>query len=78
MNFRRAFFEMLDGKAVRLPSWRGYWVWENGSIKMHTKEGAVLDIRETKTPGYTFSNVASNDWEVCEPVILEDKKSEAS
>lgn len=69
MQFRYAFFEMLNGHAVRLPSWSGYWIWENGTIMMHTKEGEAIDIRQTKNPAYTFSNIADNNWEVCEPIV---------
>ena len=75
MDFRHAFFAMLDGKAVRLPDWGGYWVWENGTIMMHTKEGTAMDIRETKSPGYTFSNIAEKTWEVCEKQIKDQKST---
>lgn len=70
MDFRHAYFEMLSGRAVRLPDWSGYWAWENGTIMMHSKDGAALDIRQTQNPGYTFFNIASKDWEVCEPRVL--------
>lgn len=70
MNFRHAFFEMLSGRAVRLPDWSGYWVWEKGTIMMHGKDGAVKDIRETDSPGYTFSNIAEKTWQICEPKVL--------
>lgn len=64
MEFRRAWFEMLNGKKIRLPSWSGYWVWENNTIMMHCRDGSIVDIRDTDNPAYTFNNVASNDWEV--------------
>ena len=76
MNFRHAFFNMLDGKAVKLPHWGGYWVWENGTIMIHTKEGDVFDIRKTTRPGYTFSNIADVNWEVCERIDIPVKKDE--
>lgn len=41
-----------------------------GEIMMHSKDGAALDIRQTQNPGYTFNNIASKDWEVCEPCVL--------
>lgn len=74
MDFRHAFFEMLSGRAVRLPDWSGYWVWENGTIMMHTKDGEALDIRKTENPGYTFYNIASKDWVVCERNTLSLKE----
>lgn len=33
-----------------------------------------MDIRDTQNPDFTFSNVASLEWEVCEPKILKEKK----
>ena len=76
MQFRHAFFYMLEGKAVKLPHWSGYWVWENGTIMMYTKEGEVLDIRKTERPAYTFSNIADVNWEVCERPSIPVKKTE--
>jgi len=64
LPFRYAWFQMLNGKKIKLPSWSGYWAWENNTIMMHCRDGSVLDIRETDNPAYTFSNVASNDWMV--------------
>ena len=62
MPFRYAWFQMLNGKKVKLPSWAGYWAWEDGTIKMHCRDGSVSDIRETDNPVYTFTNIASDDW----------------
>lgn len=64
LPFRYAWFQMLEGKKIKLPSWSGYWAWENNTIMMHCRDGSVLDIRETDNPAYTFSNVASDDWMV--------------
>lgn len=75
MDFRHAYFAMLSGKAVRLPEWGGYWVWERSKkygdccIQMHCRDGRVIDIRDSEEPGYTFSNVAETRWEVCEPEL---------
>ena len=74
MDFRHAFFQMLSGRAVRLPSWGGYWMWENVTIMMHSRDGKVTDIRQTDNPGYTFSNIACHGWEVCEPKLKEQTK----
>lgn len=66
MNFSKAFEFMKQGEKVKLPSWQGYWYWskEKQTIIIHTKEGEELDIRETQTPDYTFSNIASEFWEI--------------
>ena len=31
---------------------------------MHCRDGQVIDIRNTDNVAYTFSNVASDDWEI--------------
>lgn len=63
-TFKEAFALMKQGHKVKLPSWGGYWRWdeEKQTIIMHTKEGTELDIRETDRVEYTFGNVASDDW----------------
>lgn len=66
MKFGEAFKLMKNGAKVKLPSWAGYWAWENDTIKMHCKDGRVLDIRETEVVDYTFSNVASDEWVVAD------------
>lgn len=64
MNFVEALKEMKNGAKVKLPSWGGYWYWdeEKQTIMMHTKDGKELDIRETQRVEYTLSNVASDEW----------------
>lgn len=64
MDFRHAYFEMLNGKKIKRPDWGGYWAFENGTIMMHTFDGKVFDIRETKNVPYTFSHICEKDWEV--------------
>ena len=56
MKFKEAFKEMKSGLAVKLPSWAGYWWWdeEAQTILMYTKDGGCLDIRETQNVEYTF------------------------
>lgn len=64
MNFVEALKAMKNGAKVKLPSWGGYWYWdeEKQTIMMHTKDGKELDIRETQRVEYTLSNVASDEW----------------
>lgn len=62
MRFKEALESMKNGKKVKLPSWTGYWCWENDTIMMHCKDGKILDIRETDRVEYTMSNVASEEW----------------
>lgn len=64
MNFNEALKAMKQGKKVKLPSWGGYWYWddENQTVIMHTKEGNLLDIRETQRVEYTLKNIISDEW----------------
>lgn len=64
MKFAKAFEAMKNGLKVKLPSWGGYWCWdeEKQTIIMHTKEGRTLDIRETQRVEYTLDNIISDEW----------------
>lgn len=64
MRFKEALSLMKLGCKMKLPSWGGYWCWdsEKETIMMHTKEGEVLDIRETQRVEYTITNILSDDW----------------
>ena len=58
------FKEMKSGIPVKLPSWAGYWWWdeESQTILMYTKDGGCLDIRETQNVEYTLKNILSDEW----------------
>lgn len=70
MRFTEALKEMKNGNKVKLPSWGGYWTWdeEKQTILMHCRPGnsdngkPVLDIRETLRVEYTLSNIMSDEW----------------
>nr|DAV24572.1 MAG TPA: Protein of unknown function (DUF2829) [Caudoviricetes sp.] len=65
MIFKEIFKEMKEhGAKVKLPSWGGYWYWddEKETIMMHTKDGKELDIRETEVVEYTTMNICSDEW----------------
>ena len=70
MKFEQALKEMKSGKKVKLPSWGGYWTWdeEKKTILMHCRPGnsdtgnPIMDIRETQRVEYTLSNVCSDEW----------------
>ena len=78
MNFKQALEEMKKGNKVKLPSWGGYWCWddEKETIMMHCRpkdadkgQGPILDIRETQRVEYTLGNVLSDEW------IIADNKN---
>lgn len=64
MNWNEVFKLIKEGHKVKLPSWAGYWCWDDKkqTIMIHCKDGNVLDIRETEVVDYTFSNIASDEW----------------
>lgn len=64
--WKDAWWCMLNGKKIKRPLWKGYWVWENNTIMMHFRGGNVCDIRQTDFVAYIFSNIAQLDWMVVE------------
>lgn len=64
MKFSEAFELMKQGYPIKLPSWGGYWMYEadGDRIWMHTKDGRVLEIRETERLSYTLDNIMSDEW----------------
>lgn len=66
MNWNEAFKLMKQGNKIKLPSWAGYWYWDQKvqTIMMHCKDCETVDIRDTKVVDYTFSNIASDEWVV--------------
>lgn len=68
MRFTEAFEAMEKGHKVKLPSWGGYWMYDVASdrIWMHTKDGRVLEFRETEALAYTLGNVCSDEWVIAD------------
>ena len=64
MNFNKAYYLLRQGNLIKLPSWKGYWLWENNTIMMYCKDGRILDIRETDDVSFTFNNIVSDNWEI--------------
>lgn len=64
MDFGKALEALKAGYKVKLPSWAGYWQKDGDTVKMHCKDGRVLDIRETEDVFYTLAFIASDEWEV--------------
>ena len=70
MKFKEALENMKRGIPMKLPSWGGYWCWddEKKTILMHCRKTDsdtgkdVLDIRETQRVEYTLLNVLSDEW----------------
>lgn len=62
MTFKEAFELMKQGKKIKMPEWKGYWAWEDSSIKIHCSGGIVLDIRETEDVEFTLGFIMRDDW----------------
>lgn len=64
MKFEQALKEMKRGIPMKLPSWGGYWCWdeEKQTIIMYTKDNQCLDIRKTQRVEYTLQNILSDEW----------------
>lgn len=68
MTFAEAFEKMRsEGAFIKCSTWLGYWAWENDTIMMYTKEGNIMDIRETQDVAYTVKNMLRDDWEIATP-----------
>ena len=64
MVFKEAYEALKQGAMVKCPEWAGYWKWEDDSIKMHCKDGRILDIRESENVDYTLNFILRDDWEI--------------
>lgn len=68
MTFKEAFGKMKYGSKIKLPSWSGYWAWEDNTIKMYCKENidpgytSPMDIRQTQRVEYTIDNILTDKW----------------
>lgn len=80
MKFTEALKTMKEGAKVKLPSWGGYWYWDadKETIMVHTKDGEVLDIRETKVVEYTTLNICSDEWIFADEVNCPELGGEAT
>lgn len=80
MKFTEALKMMKNGAKVKLPSWGGYWYWneEKQTIMMHTKDGEELDIRETQRVEYTTLNICSEEWQVADSENCPEMGGEAT
>lgn len=73
MNFADALKRMKEGAKVKLPSWGGYWYWDDEKKtvmiqcrKKDADQGELLDIRETQRVEYTLMNMQSDEWQIAD------------
>lgn len=72
MDFKKAYEALKQGAMIKCPEWAGYWKWEDNSIKMHCKDGKILDIRETENVDYTLNFILRDDWEIVGEADVKD------
>ena len=63
MNFKEAYEEMLKGKKVRKPGWKGYWWIEDD--KVFAKNNS-WDAPQKRFSQVDIAHTAADDWEIVE------------
>jgi hypothetical protein len=64
MNFNQAVMSILDGFAVRLPEWTGYWFLDtDGKMKALTRDGEIVESLWTEKYQYR------TDFQICKPLL---------
>lgn len=65
MNFADAYKEMVKGKKIKRPNFKGYWFIdpETGVTTIHLADGKEITYGNLNI---TVKNCAANDWEVVE------------
>ena len=62
MNFAEILAYMKQGGKVKRPHWGGFWEMQDGTIIIHTKDGEVFDLFDTKMKEYTLDCMAADDF----------------
>lgn len=62
-SFKELFADFVAGTPIKRKSWRGYWKYRFGEIEIHSKDGAIIKLSETKDILFTLAGVLQNDWE---------------
>ena len=65
MKFKEAYDLLKKGFYIKLPSWGGYWSWDDDkeTIMMHLKDDTtIMDIRATTAVDYTLRNILFDEW----------------
>ena len=65
MKFSEAYLEMLKGKKIKRPCFKGYWYIDgvSGKLVIHLANGEEIIEGEL---GLTVKNCLAEDWEVIE------------
>lgn len=67
MRLSELYVEFAMGTPVKRKAWKGYWRYWFGDVKMHTREGEVVDLKDMENPLFTLAGVLADDWEIATP-----------
>lgn len=61
--FRDYLADFIAGVPIKRKPWRGYWIYKDGKIEIHTKTGEVILFTDTEDILFTISHFFQDDWE---------------
>lgn len=64
MIFKQAYEALKQGKDIKIPSWKGFWRKEDGTIVMYCKDGSKVPFLETECIFVDIDNIVADDWEI--------------
>jgi hypothetical protein len=67
MTLKELYADFIAGTPVKRKVWKGYWKYSYGCIKMHCKDGRVIDIKDSEDILFTVSGILADDWEIATP-----------
>ena len=70
MNFKNAYYMMLQGKKIKRPCFKGYWFINGvtGKVIIHCRDGKEITEGDFDL---TLKNVLAEDWE---EMIVEEEQ----
>jgi hypothetical protein len=64
VKFKDLLPTFIAGTPIKRKVWKGFWQYGRGHILMHTKEGEVINLLDSKDVIFTISGILEDDWEV--------------
>lgn len=79
MRLKALFRELAAGVPVKRKAWAGYWRYHFGKLEMHSKDGSIIPVTETKDILFTIAGILMEDWEIATeencPVLAAEKNA---
>lgn len=81
-QFKELFSDFIAGAPIKRKPWGGFWKYSYGKVQMHSKDGTVTELKDTKDIIFTLSGILQDDWiiatnENCSVSLLENKSDQA-